>query len=269
MRSSRLFCLCVVAVAGCSTPSVSSLPGNGPVAPSSGLKNTAHAAFRLRAGSPAYSILYAFQGLGGIDGVNPQAGVTGANGLLYGTTFSGTTLKMPGCTEGCGTVYAVNPAGQETFLYSFAGAPGDGAGPQASVINVNGTLLGHDRLRREQRRKRRGVGRRHRFCHQRVRRRGDRAQFHRRTERRRGSVRRTRLRRQRQSVRHDERRRRPQRRHRLRDRHGGEREGLYTASAQFRATEPFPTADSSSIRKAICTARRPKAGRIMAEASSR
>jgi uncharacterized repeat protein (TIGR03803 family) len=106
------------------------------------LKNTAHAAFRLRAGSPAYSILYAFQGLGGIDGVNPQAGVTGANGLLYGTTFSGTTLKMPGCTEGCGTVYAVNPAGQETFLYSFAGAPGDGAGPQASVINVNGTLWG-------------------------------------------------------------------------------------------------------------------------------
>jgi uncharacterized repeat protein (TIGR03803 family) len=84
------------------------------------------------------SVLYSFQG--GSDGEGPFAGLTNVNGTLYGTTGSGGSDS--GCgSSGCGTVFTVTPSGGEAVLYSFQGGP-DGAGPQATMIDVGGTLYG-------------------------------------------------------------------------------------------------------------------------------
>ncbi|MGA8326822.1 MAG: choice-of-anchor tandem repeat GloVer-containing protein, partial [Candidatus Cybelea sp.] len=40
-----------------------------------------------------------------------------------------------------GTVFSVTTSGTETVLHSFGGS-GDGAHPDASLLNVNGTLYG-------------------------------------------------------------------------------------------------------------------------------
>jgi uncharacterized repeat protein (TIGR03803 family) len=64
------------------------------------------------------TVLYSFTG--GADGGGPQAGVIrDSEGNLYGTTVSGgeTGICIP---SGCGVVYQVDTAGNETVLYSFA-----------------------------------------------------------------------------------------------------------------------------------------------------
>ena len=90
--------------------------------------------------APSYQVLYGFQGLGSTDGVDPQAGVIEVNGVLYGTTQSGTTISKPGCSGGCGTVYGLTTAGQEAVIYNFT-APG-GEYPVATLTAVNGALWG-------------------------------------------------------------------------------------------------------------------------------
>ena len=73
--------------------------------------------------------LYSFTG--GDDGADPEAGlVQGADGNLYGTTFSGGP-------DDSGTVFTITTNGILTTLYSFTGGT-DGAGPSA------GLLLGAD-----------------------------------------------------------------------------------------------------------------------------
>ena len=70
-------------------------------------------------------VLYSFTG--GTDGGNPFAGVIrDSAGSLYGTTAGGGA-------SGWGTLYKLNPSGQETVLYSFTGAA-DGGQPLAVVI---------------------------------------------------------------------------------------------------------------------------------------
>ncbi len=88
---------------------------------------------RLR---PAYSVLYSFKGRPD-DGASPVAGLLNVNGTLYGTTY----LGGADCSSngGCGTVFAITPSGNETVLHNFGGL-GDGTGPRARLINVNGTL---------------------------------------------------------------------------------------------------------------------------------
>ncbi len=81
-------------------------------------------------------VLHDFGGAG--DGVWPRAGLTAVDGTLYGTTASGGSA---GCGSGCGTVFSITTAGKERALYDFAGG-GDGAGPTARLVNVNGTLYG-------------------------------------------------------------------------------------------------------------------------------
>jgi len=78
-------------------------------------------------------VLYSFSG--GTDGAEPYAGVVmDAAGNLYGSTDFGGNLN---CNEwegfGCGTVFKLNKADDETVLYSFGGAP-DGAKPYAGVV---------------------------------------------------------------------------------------------------------------------------------------
>jgi uncharacterized repeat protein (TIGR03803 family) len=80
------------------------------------------------------TVLYRFKG--GADGANPYAGVTRDEaGNLYGTTYSG------GAANG-GVVFKLDPAGNETVLHSFTGAP-DGQDPYAGVIlDASGNLYG-------------------------------------------------------------------------------------------------------------------------------
>lgn len=82
-------------------------------------------------------VLHSFSG--GTDGKNPHASLIDVNGTLYGTTQSGGNSS---CNVECGTVFSLNPnTGAEKVLHSF-GSGTDGDTPNASLINVKGTLYG-------------------------------------------------------------------------------------------------------------------------------
>jgi uncharacterized repeat protein (TIGR03803 family) len=86
-----------------------------------------------------YAVLYAFQG--GSDGSAPEAGlVTDAAGNLYGTTFWGGDTNS--CSDGCGTVFKLTPAGQESVLHAFHYGS-DGGSPEAGLLmDKKGNLYG-------------------------------------------------------------------------------------------------------------------------------
>jgi uncharacterized repeat protein (TIGR03803 family) len=86
------------------------------------------------------TVLYNFTG--GEDGGWPIAGVIrDAAGNLYGTTYSGGT-SANGCAQFCGVVFKLDPAGNETVLYSFTEAA-DGGNPTAPLIqDAAGDLYG-------------------------------------------------------------------------------------------------------------------------------
>jgi uncharacterized repeat protein (TIGR03803 family) len=77
---------------------------------------------------------------GGTDGAYPYSGfLVEAKGTLYGTTqFGGSNCTANG---GCGTVFSITPSGEESVLHSFGGS-GDGAYPDAGLIDLKGTLYG-------------------------------------------------------------------------------------------------------------------------------
>jgi len=87
--------------------------------------------------------LFEFNGASG--GATPYGGIPifDQAGNMYGTTFAG---GGGNCTAGCGLVYELSPGNggwTETVLYSFTGAPGDGASPWAGVIfDQTGNLYG-------------------------------------------------------------------------------------------------------------------------------
>jgi uncharacterized repeat protein (TIGR03803 family) len=82
-------------------------------------------------------ILYAFGG--GQDGWLPYAGVIASGGKLYGTTGAGGSSN---CTEGCGTVFSVDPkTGAEHILHLFQGGS-DGELPVAGLMASGGELYG-------------------------------------------------------------------------------------------------------------------------------
>jgi len=88
------------------------------------------------------TVLYNFTG--GTDGGAPAAGVIlDAAGNLYGTTEYG-GFPPGNCSQevGCGVVYKVDTAGQESVLYSFTGAA-DGGNPEGGLIfDPAGNLYG-------------------------------------------------------------------------------------------------------------------------------
>lgn len=82
----------------------------------------------------------------GTDGAGPWSGVTqGIDGSFYGTTVLGGTIQTCGVSYdyGCGTIFRVTPAGEETVLWDF-GFGGNGASgtPLSVVQNANGSLFG-------------------------------------------------------------------------------------------------------------------------------
>ena len=91
-------------------------------------------------------VLHSFTG-NETDGCNPQAALIDVGGTLYGTTSAGGTY---GCGiysgynyDPCGTVFSITPGGKEKVLHYFGGYySGDGGGPTAPLIQVEGTLYG-------------------------------------------------------------------------------------------------------------------------------
>jgi uncharacterized repeat protein (TIGR03803 family) len=91
------------------------------------------------------TVLYTFQGQG--DGGVPLAGlILDAGGNLYGTASQGGRTGRSCGLVGCGVVFKLNPAGQETVLHTFTGPP-DGATPLASLAQDSaGNLYGTTEL---------------------------------------------------------------------------------------------------------------------------
>ncbi len=81
------------------------------------------------------TVLHSFMGLP--DGADSPGGlIIDSAGNLYGTTIIGGTVGNSDCPEGCGTVFKVDPTGNETVLYSFCPKMGcaDGAAPYGGLI---------------------------------------------------------------------------------------------------------------------------------------
>lgn len=79
-----------------------------------------------------YVIFHNFNGVPG--GQGPYGGlVLDSAGNLYGATNTGGSKV---CSGGCGVVYKLDPAGNETVLHAFTGQP-DGAYPQAGDVAVD------------------------------------------------------------------------------------------------------------------------------------
>jgi uncharacterized repeat protein (TIGR03803 family) len=85
--------------------------------------------------------LYTFTG--GADGGTPYAGlVLDSEGNLYGSTNVGGS-GLFGCIDGCGTVFKLDTAGQETVLHSFGQTVTDGESPHGSLFrDPAGSLYG-------------------------------------------------------------------------------------------------------------------------------
>jgi uncharacterized repeat protein (TIGR03803 family) len=93
--------------------------------------------FAIDPATGAKQTVYAFQG--GTDGWLPYAGVIAVGGTLYGTTGAGGSAN---CTQGCGTVFSVDPAtGAETILHEFQSGS-DGELPVGGLIAMGDKLYG-------------------------------------------------------------------------------------------------------------------------------
>lgn len=97
--------------------------------------------FKISA-SGVFSVLYTFQGYPTEDGGLASAGspmVFDSAGNLYGvTTEGGNAYACPGF--GCGVVFKLDPAGNETILHIFVST--DGASPNGVIFDAAGNLWG-------------------------------------------------------------------------------------------------------------------------------
>jgi len=116
--------------------------GGGPeCVPLSGYALGCGTVFEITA-SGTERVLHAFKGYP-YDGEAPEAGLTVANGELYGTTFAGGSggSCFASGDYGCGTVFSVTTSGKEQLLHSFKGGS-DGAEPEAALMVMNNSLYG-------------------------------------------------------------------------------------------------------------------------------
>jgi len=97
-----------------------------------GTRDDSGTVFSVNPNTGTETVVYSF---GGGTGVFPVVGLIDVNGTLYGTTLGGGSV-------GYGTAFSVNPdTGAERVLHSF-GVDTDGEYPEASLIDVKGTLYG-------------------------------------------------------------------------------------------------------------------------------
>jgi uncharacterized repeat protein (TIGR03803 family) len=96
------------------------------------------AAASLPAQSQTYTLIHSFTGPP--DGALPNTLIRDSEGNVYGTTRSG---GLATCGLGsCGTVFKIDPAGNETILFSFPGGSA-GSDPAAGVVlDAEGNLYG-------------------------------------------------------------------------------------------------------------------------------
>jgi len=87
------------------------------------------------------TVLYQFAGT--TDGAGPSGLTRDNSGILYGMAFLGGDLTCSiASSSGCGVVFELDSAGNETTLYSFTGGA-DGAFPQSGVLrDSSGNLYG-------------------------------------------------------------------------------------------------------------------------------
>lgn len=100
--------------------------------------STCGTVFSISPTGQQHRVLYAFKG--GSDGSRPIGDLLDLNGALYGTTVYGGTSNSS-CSSGCGTVFKLTTAGQETVLHRFKDG-NDGAYPLAGLTSLNGALYG-------------------------------------------------------------------------------------------------------------------------------
>ncbi len=88
----------------------------------------------VAAQAQTFTVLFSFNNS---DGANPQASlILDAQGNVYGTTSNGGTYSF-------GTVFKLDPSGNETVLHSFAGNLNDGGTPVANlIVDRSGNLYG-------------------------------------------------------------------------------------------------------------------------------
>jgi uncharacterized repeat protein (TIGR03803 family) len=88
------------------------------------------------------TVLHTFTG-GADGGYFPNGVIRDEGGNLYGTTYGGGNLAASPCIGfGCGVVYKLDPAGNETVLYAFTGGT-DGSEPVGGVVHDSaGNLYG-------------------------------------------------------------------------------------------------------------------------------
>jgi len=84
------------------------------------------------------TVLHSFNPIFAVDGGVPIGGlVRDSAGNLYGTTSAFGTA-----TCACGTIFKIDPSGNESLLYSFTGAP-DGRAPYSGLVrDAKGNLYG-------------------------------------------------------------------------------------------------------------------------------
>ncbi len=81
---------------------------------------------------------------GGTDGMRPYAGlIQDSSGNFYGTTAFGGSNHYCGFTkQGCGTVFKLDSAGNETVLHSFKGGADGGIPEGGLILDAKGNLYG-------------------------------------------------------------------------------------------------------------------------------
>jgi uncharacterized repeat protein (TIGR03803 family) len=110
------------------------------VAALAGMAGCAFAQPVVAGGAAKYDETVVWSFGGGTGGTYPNAGLIDVKGTLYGTTDGGGTNCIS--EGGCGTAFSLDPkTGAENVLHSF-GSGADGAYPEDSLIDMNGTLYG-------------------------------------------------------------------------------------------------------------------------------
>jgi len=92
--------------------------------------------------SGAFRTLYSFKG-GTRDGANPVTPLLNVGGTLYGTTFSGGSVRVGNnLCNGCGTMFSITKGGHEKVLYFFGSVKGDGKNPIGTLVYLDRKFYG-------------------------------------------------------------------------------------------------------------------------------